>query len=235
MSSETKQMRSVISLVDDFFEGVCAPLREWLPRLQAQLSIAEMPMSGSALIELALPGARKVFETVDRPFAGVGFCGSTTILSEGNTLAWWLGPEQHLLASATLGPGQAVMDFEHLEWFRVPRDTAKENISGPFIDSLCSKQLTLTASVPMVVDGQFWGVACADVLVASIEKALFPHMGGMPNAVLVNARGQVVVSVDPDWVTGDRVPGVAKGVVADDSRAVLRSERFPFALVLLKG
>lgn len=233
MRNDANQLADGIAVVDTFFAGVFAPLRSWMPELAEQLGVSAQPVTGSALADLVRDGAFQVLDTADRPLYGAGFCGTAEVVREGNPLAWWQGTDRQLLASSTFGPGQAAIDLERLEWFRVPKQTGEPHVAGPFVDYLCSNEITITSSVPLIVDGEFWGVACADVLVARIEECLLPSIHGVEGAALVNANGRVVVSTDPDRETGDRFPGIDAGhsSVDEDAVNVVRSARFPFALV----
>ena len=237
MSSDANQLADGIAIVDDFFDGVFAPLNAWIPELAQELRSAELPLSGAALASVVRAGAFRVLDTEDRPLYGAGFCGSDAVMGEGNPLAWWQGSDRHLLASSTFGPGQAAIDLERLEWFRVPKHTGAQHVAGPFVDYLCSNDITLTSSMPVLVDGEFWGVACADVLISRIEECLLPSIRGVEGAALVNAHGRVVVAADPDRETGDRFPGIeaATAAVGDRAVSVVRSQRYPFALVAPTG
>ncbi|KAM9864271.1 hypothetical protein ACIFOC_02823 [Leucobacter aridicollis] len=236
MSSDANQLADGIAVVDAFFDGVFAPLEAWMPELERELRAAQRPLTGPALAELTRAGAFGVLDAGERPLYGAGFCGSAAVVGEGNPLAWWQGADRHLLASSTFGPGQAVIDLARLEWFRVPKQTGEPHIAGPFVDYLCSNEITLTSAIPVVVDGEFWGVACADVLVAGIEESLLPSIRGIAGAALVNAHGRVVVSTDPDRETGDRMRGIGAddSEPGDDALLVVRSARYPFALVAPK-
>ena len=225
-----------IELVDAFFDGVFAPLERWLPELRGQLelALADGPIAGAQLAALVESGAHAILDTTDRPLYGAGFCASGRVVAEGNPLAWWQGPERALLASSTFGPGQAAIDLVRLEWYRVPEATGRRHVAGPFVDYLCSNEITITSALPLVVDGTFWGVVCADVLVASLEEALLPRIGELAEATLVNTSGRVVVSGDPGAETGDRYAGAdpERGVASIAGDRVLPSRRYPFALVL---
>ena len=173
--------------------------------------------------------------TPDRPIYGAGYCATAAIVTEGNPLAWWQGPERSLLASSTFGPGQAAIDLHRLEWYRVPAETLERHIAGPFVDYLCSNEITVTVSLPVMLDGEFTGVVCADVLIASLELLLLPAVARLGDAVLVNASGRVVLSADDAYETGDRYAGVdpESGLEAlGASVRVVRSTRYPFALLI---
>ncbi len=225
MSDERAAAReALIARLDDFLDGVFAPLDDWLPRLQQQLveRLAQGPITGSQLTALVETDAHAILESTDRPLYGAGYCASGGIVIEGNPLAWWQGPERSLLASSTFGPGQAAIDLHRLEWYRVPAETLERHVAGPFVDYLCSNEITLTAAIPLMLHDEFAGVICADVLVASLEDLLLPLVAEFDSAAIVNSNGRVVVSADHRYETGDRF--------ALDAAELTRSARYPFAL-----
>lgn len=226
MSDERAAAReALIARLDEFFDGVFAPLDDWLPRLRQQLSerLEHGPVTGSGLIALVEAEAHAILETTDRPLYGAGYCASDGIVIEGNPLAWWQGSERSLLASSTFGPGQAAIDLRRLEWYRVPAETRERHVAGPFVDYLCSNEITLTAAIPLMLGDEFAGVICADVLVASLEDLLLPLVAEFEDAAIVNSNGRVVVSADHRYETGDRF--------ALGAAELTRSARYPFALV----
>lgn len=233
MASDAPIASAGIEAVDDFFDGVFSPLHRWLPELAEQFAALDDRVTGAQLAALVEQGSYAVLDSIDRPLYGAGFCGSDALVSEGNPLAWWQGPDRQLLASSTFGPGQAAIDLERLEWYRVPRHTRELHVAGPFVDYLCSNEITLTSTLPLFVGDEFYGVACADVLVSSVEDLLLPSIGSVAGAALVNMNGRVVVSTDPELETGDRYEGidVAAGTARDGAMRVESSRRYPFALV----
>ncbi|RGE23304.1 cache domain-containing protein [Leucobacter sp. wl10] len=231
-----RDLGAAMDAVDEFFDGVFAPLEAWLPRLTARMArqLEQGRLTGAQLAALVEPDAHRILDTADRPLYGAGYCASELLVSEGNPLAWWQGPERSLLASSTFGPGQAAIDLVRLEWYRVPRGTGRRHVAGPFVDYLCSNEITITSSIPVLHENRFLGVICADVLVASLENALLPQAGELAEATLVNAGGRVVVSNDPAYETGDRLAeAVFDGGIGGlpGSARVARSDRYPFALV----
>lgn len=79
---------ALLARLDEFFDGVYAPLEAWLPRLQQDLGarLARGPVSGGQLVALVENEARSVLDTVDRPIYGAGYCASPVVVSEGNRL-----------------------------------------------------------------------------------------------------------------------------------------------------
>lgn len=232
--------QDVISHVDEFFDGVFAPLEDWIPRLNAQLDVVRAggTLTGAQLAALTEAEAHAILATSQRPIYGAGYCATEDIVSEGNPLAWWQGPDRSLLLSSTFGPGQAAIDLHRLEWFRVPSETLKRHAAGPFVDYLCSNEIAVTSSVPVVNNGTFVGVVCADVLVSSLEEFLLPPIIALGDATLVNAQGRVVVTAGDEFDTGDRFAGISQdGTLSGlgESVSIVRSQNYPFALILPAG
>lgn len=230
-------LHELLNRVDAFFDGVFAPLERWMPQLEATLraQIQQGRITGAQLANALERGAHAILDEAERPLYGAGYCASDAIVAEGNPLAWWQGPDRSLLASSTFGPGQAAIDLVRLEWYRVPERTGKRHVAGPFVDYLCSNEITITSALPVVVEGEFWGVACADVLVHSLEGAMLKDLSIAKDVTLVNASGRVVLSTDPDYETGDRYAGVeADAGVAElgEGVHVATSEKYPFSLII---
>lgn len=221
----SEESTTLIAHFDELIDGIFEPLDAWHPRLQAQLRerLAQGPLNGAQLTALIEPEAHALLQSTDRPLYGAGFCGTEAIVREGNPLAWWQGPDRSLLASSTFGPGQAAIDLQRLEWFRVPAQTLERHVAGPFVDYLCSNEITVTATVPVMLDGEFVGVLCADVLVAALEDLLLPLLSQIEGSAIVNANDRVVVSAHPDYETGDRFQGGTE---------LAKSTRYPFALAV---
>lgn len=228
MSNVASELQTaVVAQFDDFIDGVFAPLEAWLPKLQSDLGTAlkQGPLNGAQLTALVEKDAHSVLRSAERPIYGAGFCATADVVNEGNPLAWWQGPDRALLASSTFGPGQAAIDLHRLEWYRVPAQSLERHVAGPFVDYLCSNEITLTVSLPLSLDEQFSGVMCADVVIASIEEQFLPLLNQFDEAAIINLNGRVVVSTDAEHETGDRYVGNA---------TLTRSSRYPFALAVSK-
>ncbi|WP_164512769.1 cache domain-containing protein [Leucobacter chromiireducens] len=228
------ELDRALARVEEFFDGVFAPLEAWLPRLREQLAaqLLDGRLTGTQLAALVEADAHAVLDTADRPVYGAGYCASDAVVAEGNPLAWWQGADRSLLASSTFGPGQAAIDLVRLEWYRVPEATGTRHIAGPFVDYLCSNEITITSAIPVEIDARFVGVICADVLVSALEDALHAELSC--GVTLVNASGRVILSSEAEWQTGDRFPGVdpEQGLAGlTGAVSVVGSSRYPFALV----
>jgi hypothetical protein len=97
-------------------------------------------------------------------------------------------------------------DYPEMEWFRIPRDEGRRMVGGPYFDYRGAERYALTVAVPVVVDGEFVGVAGADVPLAHLESELLPVLRRLPlRSALVNHEQRVVTANTPHFVTGARV------------------------------
>lgn len=97
-------------------------------------------------------------------------------------------------------------DYWDMEWFRVPRDERRRMVGGPYFDYRGADRFALTFAVPVVVRGEFVGVAGADVPLASLESELLPVLRRLHRrAALVNHENRVVTANTPHYATGARV------------------------------
>ncbi len=137
-------------------------------------------------------------------------------------LEWWqVDPDGGRLR--TLEPdlrptSMGYYDYTATEWFDVPRRTGRRHVVGPYVDVHGTGRYLLTLTEPVVVDGEFVGVAGADVSVRRFETHLLRLLGPAPGTfVLVNDEDRVVLSTAPQWLVGELVvPGeVSPGPAAD--------------------
>jgi hypothetical protein len=101
-------------------------------------------------------------------------------------------------------------DYTATSWFDVPRRTGTRHVVGPYVDVHGTGRYLLTLTEPVVVDGEFVGVAGADVSVRRFETHLLARLGRLPSAfVLLNDEDRVVLSTAPRWLGGGLVPPAA--------------------------
>lgn len=122
-------------------------------------------------------------------------------------LEWWQrepGEEQPTALQVDLNrlsPG--FYDYEAAEWFDLPRRTGRRHVVGPYVDVHGTGRYLLTFTAPVESDGQFLGVAGADVPVAWLETRLLRELGTDREVVILNPDGRVVLSTSPRWLAGD--------------------------------
>lgn len=150
------------------------------------------------------------------PVAGAGAVLAPHVLADAPYwLEWWtLDPGRpdgrpSKLAAETDPRAIGFRDYTELPWYQKPLRTGKRNVTGPYVDYLCTDQYTLTFTQPVLVHNRCVAVVGADVLVAWLEEHLLEVLAAASGpCLLVNAAGRVVTSSDPRWVTGDLVRGL---------------------------
>ncbi|MET0765517.1 MAG: cache domain-containing protein [Blastococcus sp.] len=126
-------------------------------------------------------------------------------------LEWWqVDPDgSHL---RTLEPdlkptSVGYYDYTATEWFDVPRRTGRRHVVGPYVDVHGTGRYLLTLTEPVVVDGEFVGVAGADVSVRRFETHVLEALGRLPAPfLLLNDEDRVVLSTAPRWLVGGLLP-----------------------------
>jgi hypothetical protein len=109
-----------------------------------------------------------------------------------------------------------IYDYLEMDWFSKAHDERRAVVYGPWVDYLGSQQFVLTCTVPVVHDGEFLGVAGADLLVSTLEVELVPVLKRVaPDVVLLDERGRLVMSNSARWIPGDRVRPADLGPVAE--------------------
>ncbi|SEL41949.1 hypothetical protein SAMN04515665_11282 [Blastococcus sp. DSM 46786] len=129
-------------------------------------------------------------------------------------LEWWqVDPDGGRLRSLEpdLKPTSlGYYDYTAAEWFDVPRRTGRRHVVGPYVDVHGTGRYLLTLTEPVVVDGEFAGVAGADVPVRSFEAHLLRVLGRLPAPfVLVDEEGRIVLSTAARWLVGGLLPAGA--------------------------
>ncbi len=137
-------------------------------------------------------------------------------------LEWWQvdpdGGRLRLLEPDLRPTSLGYYDYTAAEWFAVPRRTGRRHVVGPYVDVHGTGRYLLTLTEPVVVDGEFAGVAGADVPVRRFEAHLLRVLGPSPGPfVLVNDEERVVLSTAPQWLVGELVAPdvVSTGPVAE--------------------
>lgn len=207
-------LRSAAAEVERFFESVLGRLAGWAPEFAAQFAgpVADGGVTAAALEAFVAPYATEALDSVDPPIYGAGFVAAAALLADGGSpLAWWQGPDRAQLIFSAGVDDRTYVDYQRLEWFRVPQRTLARHVAGPYVDYLCSNEITLTSAVPVVVAETFVGVGAIDVLVESLEAPLMRHLDAAAGPLtLVNANGRVVISADPRLNTGDAFLGLTE-------------------------
>ena len=167
------------------------PGRGWSAAAVAGLrAVLEAPLSA--------PGSRVV---------GAGFVATIGLFEDR---PWWL--EWFVREDATverlrvpLGPDEpGFYDYTSTRWFREPERDGRRHVIGPFVDYLCTEDLTLTFSQPVLIGDRFVGVAACDIRAVTVERELLPVLRRLPGShVVVNDDDRVLCSNSARFVCGD--------------------------------
>jgi hypothetical protein len=171
------------------------------------------PRRGDLAIEAH---CRSLLEQREVPLAGAGFVAETGVLHDAPYwLEWWtanpdVGIESCRRLAADTDPASVgFRDYTELPWFVTPRETGEIQMTGPYVDYVCTDQHTLTVTQPVVVASTFMGVVGVDLLAATVERLLGGDLGATEGVhVVVNRVGRVVASTDLEHVVGDLVHGL---------------------------
>ncbi len=181
---------------------------EALVRPYAQLLAAGPPNSADLR---RLDAAIDELLTADHDLLGAGVVVQPGFLADHERyLQWRQRQPDGGLAPLVLdvdSTGDDPYDYPDMEWFRIPQQEDRRMVSGPYFDYLGSERCALTYAVPVVVDGQFRGIAGADQLVSQLEATVLPVLRRIPTrAALLNHERRVVTANTPSLVTGERLP-----------------------------
>jgi hypothetical protein len=126
-------------------------------------------------------------------------------------LEWWQvdpdGGQLRTLEPDLRPTSLGYYDYTATEWFDVPRRTGLRHVVGPYVDVHGTGRYLLTLTEPVVIDGEFVGVAGADVSVRRFEMHLLHVLGRQPSPfLLLNDEDRVVLSTAARWPVGGLVP-----------------------------
>ncbi len=167
---------------------------------------------------------------------GVGFVVADGALADvARYLEWWRpnpresGTAQRLRLDLNVG-SEYFYDYSTMEWYSVPRDRGTRWVHGPYLDYTGVDLYVCTFAIPVNSrQGQFVGIAGADVPVARLDEALLPTFAAHRTPlVLTNAEGRVIVANDAEHVPGSKLDNPGSGTALPVSST-------PWSLVSLRG
>lgn len=162
------------------------------------------PISATDLGDLVHPHAAATLAR--HPVVGAGFVARPGWLADRDLyLAWWQGEDRTLLAERGVPLGHHVFDYTRHEWFQTPLTTGARHVTGPYVDYVCTDEYVLTATVPVLVDGEMAGVAGADTPLETFEGLMRGPLAASRDVVLVNDHDRCVVAADPLLRSGQHV------------------------------
>ncbi|WP_051533091.1 cache domain-containing protein [Arthrobacter sp. 9MFCol3.1] len=182
-------------------------LTAWAADAGAALAALSGKVTGTAVDKLIRPVVEELVKLPGGYAAGAGFIANAGLLGpERSYIAWWQGPDlEHVDALANFSPN-SISRYVKAEWFRIPVETGRAHVTGPYVDFLCTDEYVLTFTHPVFTrpDGPVAGIVGIDVTVQRLERgamAALRRIGG--RATLANADGRAVVSAASDIDAGD--------------------------------
>lgn len=217
-ATSTSTTARAAAIVSHYFSAPIASLEATALLLGTELAASGNlgPLSSQQIDALVEPHALATVALPDVHIYGAGFIAAVGLLTdERNHLSWWQGDDPKRLLLAAQSVNKEHIDYSELEWFRVPMETGRGHVAGPYVDYLCSDEYTITIAAPVHIDGTFVGVAGLDLLIDSVERQLLPKLAELGEKVtIVNSVGRVVISTDARHATGDAVRGGALAELA---------------------
>lgn len=130
---------------------------------------------------------------------------------------WWHKSTGNRLAPLPLNFNQNSENYYNylkMQWFSKPRETAESAVVGPYVDLYGQDMYILTFSRPIHIDGEFVGIAGADIALHKLENILIAGLMQMTDeALIITREGRVVAANTANWCAGD----MAKPLLARDN------------------
>ncbi len=216
--------------IGDLVEGVFATVARLHDAVQPLFT--GVPVAGRpAVADLAVL-ADLVGDVLRDPaglVVGAGYVAAPGVLADAPYwLQWWTvqapGGQPDVLDVETREDVEGFRDYTALPWYAVPAASGRRQVTGPYVDYLCTDEYSLTFTQPVATSRGFAGVVGADVYVRHLERLLVPRMREVARALgariaLVNAQGRVVCGSSADLVTGALVRDVPLGDLWSHSTA----------------
>lgn len=158
----------------------------------------------------------------ERAVWGMGYIAAPFVVDgKERYLAWW---QRHNDRVARLrlnfDPTSIdVYDYLQMDWYRLAQSGHPRVAYGPYVDYSGSDMYTITATIPIVAEGTFLGVAGADLVVGEVERHLLEALRQADDdAVVVNTERRVIAANSARWIVGSRMPAMpVAGPSADPS------------------
>lgn len=161
----------------------------------------------------------------EQALLGAGFVAAPGLLRDAPWhFAWWLSPANGVglagrprslrrLAVAEDPAADGFHDYTRLEWWREAAAGDGSHLTGPYIDFLCTDELTLTITAPVRVGERMLGVVGADLSVTAVERVVDTIWGAeRERLLLVGESGRVVATNDPRVETGSLIEADGAGL-----------------------
>lgn len=140
---------------------------------------------------------------------GMGFVAAPSVV-EGREryMAWWQRHNERVARlRLNFDPTSIdVYDYLQMDWYQLAQRGQQRVAYGPYVDYSGSDMYTITATIPVMADDTFLGVAGADLVVGDVERRLIEVLRHTDDdAVVVSAERRVIAANTPRWLVGSRL------------------------------
>jgi hypothetical protein len=178
----------------------------------------------AALTEAHFSGLQRLLAellTREQDVWGMGFVAAPFVV-EGREryMAWWQRHNERVARlRLNFDPTSIdVYDYLQMDWYQLAQRGQARVAYGPYVDYSGSDMYTITATIPVVADGDFLGVAGADLVVGQVERKLIEVLRQSPDdAVVVNTERRVIAANTPRWFVGSLLSAMPQPGPASDS------------------
>ncbi|MGD9517407.1 PDC sensor domain-containing protein [Mycolicibacterium sp.] len=157
---------------------------------------------------------RSLAERLQREHAvwGMGFIAAPFVVDGlERYMAWWQRNNDRVARlRLNFDPTSIdVYDYLQMDWYQMAKRGQARVAYGPYVDYSGSDMYTITATIPVVADGIFLGIAGADLVVGEVERKLLEVLGQADeDAVVVNTERRVIAANTSRWFVGSRLPAM---------------------------
>lgn len=145
-------------------------------------------------------------------------------------MAWWVVRDGEVRAKQhVLNPrSDSFYDVTQARWFRVPFASGERTLLAPYVDSWGTDDVTMTAAVPLELDGAVVGVLAADLDVRAYLDQVEQIIAAAGATALLDEDDRVIVATHPRLEAGTRLlatdigPVRGRAAVAEFDWAVVR-------------
>ncbi|MGY4712277.1 PDC sensor domain-containing protein [Mycolicibacterium sp. CBM1] len=152
--------------------------------------------------------------THEQAIWGMGFVAAPSVVDgRERYMAWWQRNHQRVARlRLNFDPTSIdVYDYLQMDWYQLAQRGQERVAYGPYVDYSGSDLYTITATIPVVADGMFLGVAGADLSVGEVERALIEVLRQTAeDAVVVNTERRVIAANTPRWIVGSLLASMPK-------------------------
>lgn len=145
---------------------------------------------------------------------GIGFVAAPFVVDNRERyMAWWQRHHERVSRlRLNFDPNSIdVYDYLQMDWYQLAQRGQQRVAYGPYVDYSGSEMYTITATIPVIAEGVFLGVAGADLVVGDIERRLIDVLRRCDDdAVVVNTEHRVIAANTARWFVGSRLPAAPR-------------------------